>query len=603
MVQGTLILPFSSSSVFIQNNQKNSFQTMTIPVRKFTFENVDRHQLKQALTIRSELSEALSNHIWQWISEAQASHEAVAEPSTRQVPNLKSFGRMKMRKAFHPQSLIQIQPEASNIQIVGRAWRKARRTVRIGLLSKIRRTKTNIEPVSAKTLLKYNLDLSTAKRLSEGERAALSELRYYDLRANVYLLPNHRATERLPISNGRRISVLKKPCFGSNKTLLDLLQFLSVDVDGRDLQKRFQNLTVQEIADRIKANYDRLPLKPDIIIASGSLLSFHFHWSLKTDRISQQLDSRGKQIDPRLEMAKVIQRALVELLEGDPHAIGINRQWRYPGTLNCKGHSSESRQSGYCEGSRTLEEARRSPRYTLDELYKAYVPADSVTDDLVGDDDANVDTSPIRKLSPMEQIDLGWEEKFEDIIGASRMTGLSGTEIHNVKVVFRHIHQFRHRPDAITFLKDGILREIRGKSRPYPPFYKALDKLNQLAVEPIIQKSAAAKWRSNSKLSRATEYRLTDHGRKIFQSDPRDAVDVHAVLETLYVKGERHNGLYQNAIVLFRSGWAKPKIYKILYDKNKRSSEGIHACAFDESDIRRQIDRAEDFVKNMKKKK
>nr|BFD65118.1 hypothetical protein HAGR004_01400 [Bdellovibrio sp. HAGR004] len=602
MNQGPLILPFFLSPSFVGSETTNSFQSICIPVKKFKqydFRYVGNHELKAALIDRSKLSEHLSSLIWQWIREVKASPEAKAVISHRQVPDLKSYGRMRFRKAFRRNTAIHIPIEPSEIQIVGNKWRQARKTVRVGLLTKILWDKQSFKPIKLNTLCKYNEDISTTKRLSDNERAALAvELKGFNLKSNVYLLLNRRRTGPKYLPNGSKYW----DWFSStgSKTQLELMSFISVDVDGRDLKRRFPHLSDQDIVDRIVANIEKLPLKPDIVIATGSHLSFHFHWSIKAEQFGQQLTSEDR---ARQKLAKDVQVALVDLIDGDHGAIGINRPWRLPGTFNFKSKDDGLRQCLYCVGSRTFEDALKSPKYTLDELCAVYVTADSVTDEqspLMIEQSALAKAQP---YNPIEEIDRGWEEKFDEVIGWDSIESLSATDAHNVTVLFRHIHQFRHRPNEITFPKKGILRAIRGKKRPYPPFHRALGFINSLSSKPIIEMSEGPKWRSNPKFSKSTEYSLTDYGREALQSRPGGRNDVQSVLETLYMKGKRHNDLHSDAMILFKNGWHKKDVIAALTKKNRLSAGGPDGCAFDEVDLFRQVDRAEDFVQKVKTKR
>ena len=109
-------------------------------------------------------------------------------------------------------------------------------------------------------------------------------------------------------------------------------------------------------------------------------------------------------------------------------------------------------------------------------------------------------------------------------------------------------------------------------------------------------------WRSNPKFSKSTEYSLTEYGREVLQSRPGGRNDVQSVLETLYLQGQRHNGLHGDAIVLFKNGWHKKDVIAALTKKNRLSAVGPDGCAFDESDLLRQVGRAEDFVQKVKTK-
>lgn len=600
MNQGPLILPSFLSPSFSASEAINSFQSICIPVKEFKklgLQKVGKHEVKTALTDRSKLSENLSSLIWQWIREAKSSPEDEAVTSHRQVPDLKSYGRMRFRKALRRSTAAHIPIEPSEIQIVGGKWRKARKMVRIGLLTKILWKKESYNSVSFNTLGKYNEDISTTKRLTDDERAALPvELKNFNLKSNVYLLLNRRRTDLKPTPSGRGI-----PCWyssGSSKTQLELMSFISVDVDGRDLKKRFPYMSDQDIVSRIVANIEKLPLRPDIVIATGSHLSFHFHWSIKTDRFGQQLSSEDRAVE---RMAKEIQHALVQLIDGDHAAKGVNRPWRLPGTFNVKSKDEGLRKCLYCVGSRTFEDALKSPKYKLDELYAAYVTADSVTEDQASPMAERLELTEARPYNPTEEIDKGWEEKLDEIIGWDSIKSLSTTDAHNVTVLFRHIHQYRHRPNEITFPKQGILRAIRGKKRPYPPFHRALGFINSLSSKPIIELSEKHKWRSNPKFSKATEYSLTEYGREVLQSRPGGRrSDVQSVLETLYMQGQRHIGLHSDAIILFKNNWHKEAVVAVLTEKNRLSAEGSDGCSFDEADLNRQIDQAEKFVRKVK---
>ncbi len=598
MNQGPLILPSFLSPSFVGSETTNSFQSICIPVKEFKklgFQKINKLELKAALADRSKLSDNLSNLIWQWIREAKASPETKAVISHRQLPDLQSHGQMKSRKAFQRKTAVHILAEPSEIQIVGSKWRKARKIVRIGLLTKVLWKKESYEPVTVNTLHGYNEDISTAKRLTDDERSALIELKQFNLKSNAYLLLNRRRSQLKRLPNGRGIPSWFSS--GNSRTQLELLSFISVDVDGRDLKKRFPHLSDQDIADRIVANIKKLPLKPDIVIATGSHLSFHFHWSLKAERFGQQLTSEHRH---RERMAKEVQHALVQLVEGDHAAKGVNRPWRLPGTFNFKSKDESLRKCLYCVGSRTFEEALKSPKCTLDELHKAFVSADSVTDDQASPMAERLELNEAKPYNPTEEIDRDWEEKLDEIIGWDSIKSLSRTDAHNVTALFRHIHQYRHRPNEITFPKQGILKEIRGKKRPYPPFHRALSFINLLSSKPIIEKCKDHDWRSNPKFSRATEYSLTEYGRDVLQSRPDGRSDVQSVLETLYMSGQRHNGLNSDAIILFTCGWRKEDVIAVLTKKNKLSAEGPDGCAFDEDDLARQIDRAEEFVKKVK---
>ncbi len=197
--------------------------------------------------------------------------------------------------------------------------------------------------------------------------------------------------------------------------------------------------------------------------------------------------------------------------------------------------------------------------------------------------------------------DKGWESKFDELFPRSSLVGLSDVEIHNLKVIFRHIHQLRHRPDCISFPKNGILKVIRGKRRPYPPFHRAIELLNQLAGQTIILKVKPSKWCSIPSKSKATEYALTEFARSFLKSCPRKLPDPQHVMETLYLKGHRHDGLYKDAITLFRCSWSKEAVVKALKSKNTMSAEASDGCQYDEEDLLRQVARAKLFVNKGKK--
>lgn len=598
MNQGPLIQPFLHSAPLAESTTTNSFQSICIPVKafkQFKFRNVNKLELEKALTDRSKLSEDLSKLIWQWIREAKASPEAVAVSSDRQIPILNSYGR-RTRRVFQRNTAVHIPIQLSEIQIVGSQWRQVRKVVRIGLLSKILQNKHNYLPVKLETLRNYNENMASARQLSDDERSALIELKHFNLKSNVYLLLNRRRVGLKYLPNGSRAWDWYSST--SSKTMLEVLCFISVDVDGRDLKKRFPHLSDRDIAERIAANIQKLPLKPDVVVATGSHLSFHFHWSIKAEQFSRLLSSPDK---TREMMAKRVQFALVNLIEGDQRAKGINRPWRCPGTYNFKSKDGGVRVARYCVGSRTFEDAFKHPKYGLEELFAAYVSQDNVTVNRPSYEAIGT-AKTTQKVDFFSKIGQGCEDKFESVIDGERFRSLSEIQRHNIRTIFKHIYQFRHRPDAITFQKNGVLREIRGKFRPYPPFHYAMKILNELTTKPLIAKAKDAKWRSNPKKSKATEYALTEYGRHILGSNPIGKQDVQSVLETLYSDGERHNGLNADAITLFRSNWTKDKIIEALKEKNRISAECENGCDYDEADLLHQVDRAESFVKNFRKK-
>jgi hypothetical protein len=455
-------------------------------------------------------------------------------------------------------------------------------------MSKILRTVQNKHFINKETALSYAEDLSRAKRLNPQERDALIEIRHLNLKANAYFLPNPRRTTLVHKSNGKVIRDWFNGSFGA-KTVLSEIRFISVDVDGKDLKKRFPDLSTNEIENFLMSKVNQLQYPPDIIVKSGSECSFHFHWSIRPKRVSPNITKDDRKL---LEMAKSVQGFLREHLKGDPAAKGINRIWRVPGSLNFKKTNKGPTECEYYPGSRSFEEAYLRPSYNLEDLISAYATVTENTDSNL--DDNSGSTPPTHDFD----FEAGWEDKMNQIIPESKLQGLTATEVGNLKVVFKQMFKFRHYPDRISFPKKGVLEAIRGKHRPYTPFHRTIAILNEIAAEPILEKLRDSKWSSNPKLSRATEYGLTGYGRQVLGSNPSRTVDI---FEQLYVSGQRHNGLYRDGIRLFKAGYAKSEVTAVLKEKNLASSVGVNSCQYDEEDLFRQINRAEEFVLRLKK--